>query len=353
MGILDQRADNWFGICEEFVAKALGKGIQFRRSLDGSSVRTVLWVQAGGGNIRCFNLGERTWDAMEDDDIHVYIFNEGTIEVGYSLEDQADMGMRFKVGHPREVAELFHLLVNPDAYLAADKDVPSKVRKLGDLGEFHVLIPDGDIWRIVDPAALPQGAPDDFRKAFHLNLTRDWDHFLSGATCAAWDFAGRWPEWVKSLPNAAPHLRDGYVLDSAGAMKSSADYAVVPPAGPPGGEVFLQTLFKPLWPRVSSMYLREMINGDKEMAQIIQQAFNTTGELESLVVAIKAIPVNLPENIPDQIRIAAEHNAIRQWLLCVAGRLANQRGCYHTQGERHWHLAQALGEMVDRTQIEE
>ena len=346
MGILDQRADNWFGVCEEYVAREFGKTVQFRRSPHGSHLNATLCVSEGGGDLRCFNLGVRTWDVMEDDEMYVQIALDGLVSVGYSLMDQADYGMVFKVGHPREVAELFHLLLNPAAHLKPEEECLYGERKLGEIAEFRILIPDGETWRIVDPSNLPQDTPEDFRKAFHLNLSREWNHFTSGATHAAWDFAGRWPDFVKSLPVATSLVRAGYVLDLDGYMKSAVNLAVVPPACPPSGDAFFDMLIIPSQEHVSSLYLREVFNHDKELGKRIEKAFSTSNGCETMMAAIKAIALHLPLENRRQIRLAAEQNAIRQWLLSVAERVATQRGGF-SQADRNWHLAHALSQMRD------
>lgn len=350
MGKLDQLADNWFTVCKEYIVAEFGDTVQLRRSPVGGVVTTILGVPEAGGNIRCFNLGERTWDVMEDDAVHVDIAHDGTVSVGYSLEDQADQGMKFKVGHPREVAELLRLLDNPDSFLAlADAEIEYGGRKLGEIAEFHVLIPVGETWRVIDPSALPAEAPDEFRKAFYLNLTRDWDHFLAGETCEAWRFASRWPDFVKTLPLATPLAQAGYVLDPNGTMKSAVDYPVIPPDI---GQTFFDMMIVSAKKEVSSLYLRESVNGDKETGKKIQTAFTRGSGLETLMEAIKSVPIHMPVEIRHQIRIAAEHNAIRQWLLFVGERIANQRDCFFTMADKHWHLAHALDAMVDREQLE-
>ena len=221
---------------------------------------------------------------------------------------------------------------------------------MSDVAELHVLIPDGKTWRILAPSALPADAPEEFRKALYLNLTRDWDHFLSGATCEAGRFAGRWPDFVQSLPEATQQVRRGYVLAPDGKMNAAVELAVIPPGG---RETFFDMLIVPSKEDISSLFLRELLNGDKGIGQDIQKAFNAGNDLGTLMEAIKSVSMRLPVEIRHQVRIAVEHNAMRHWLLSICERIACQRGCFFTMAEKYWHLAHALGEMLDHEQCEE
>lgn len=346
MSILDQRADNWFGVCEEFVAGEFGKNVQFRRSPHGTHLNATLCVQDGGDDIRCFNVGERTWDNMEDDDIHVSIGHDGAVSVGYGLEDQIELGMNFKVGHPREVSELFHLLLNPAAYVKPDEECSYEEQRLGDLVEFRMLIPDGDTWRTVDPSALPAGTPNGFRMSLYAYLTLDVDLMSSGPKFEPCRYADQWPDFVKSLPAAAPEAREGYILDlHVGTMKSAVDFAAFPPTG---NEIELNVLIIPRSHAVSSFYLREAITGDKSLGKKLLKAFLAGGDLDEWTTAIKAFSIRLPVDVWPQVRLAAEQNAMRQWLLFMAEQVATQGGSYF-QAERNWHLAHTLSRMLDHT----
>ena len=350
MGMLDQLAEKWFVACDKFVADELGKDIHLQRSAVGSRSFTRLCIPAGRGDVRCFNLGTRTWDVMEDDDMYVHVFHDGTVDVGYSLMEQAEEGMSFKVGHPREVSELFTLLTNPARHMNAGSDVPYGRRKYGDIAEFHVLIADEATWRIMDPANLPPETPADFRKALYSGVVRDWDHNIPLSESAiAWQASSRWQEYLKTLPLAAPLTQAGYFLDPYGNARSAVGHAELPPST---RMTTCDLLMAPRRSKVSSLYLREYLNGDKEASKKVQGAFAMGEDLQTLMERLGSLEFLIPVDIRQQVRIAAEHNAIRKWLISICERMANQRGCFFAMADKHWHLAHALGELLDREQIE-
>lgn len=344
MGMLDQRADVWLGVCEEFIHREYGKSNHLQRSLLGTDLNTRVSVVKEGGSLRFLNLNGPEWDVLEDDDMYINISHTGTVSVGYTFEGQADLGMFFKVGHPAEVSELFHLLLNPAAYVTPEEECEHMRRELGQLCKFHVLIPVGETWRIVDPMNMPVGTPSEFRKAFYLNLTRNWDHFVANETWEAWRFAERWPDFLKSLPVATDPLREGYIMGPDGDLLSAVDLAVIPPSGK---EFHFDMLIVPNRECVSSMYLRERLNGDKGFGKQINNAFREGQDLDSMMTAIKSVSLLLPKEIRHQIRLAAEENAIREWFLGVANQIATQRSVNGGQRHKLWHLTHTLRQMLD------
>ncbi len=349
MGILDQRADNWFKVCEEFIVKEFGSRIQFRRTPDGSSLRTILGIadipECKGG-VPWYDVQQCKWGVVVDTDIQVNIHLDGSVSFGFwppHLEDDPRCVMEFVVEHPREVSELFSLLILPAKHVPPEGECPYGERKLGELGEFRVLLPDGETWRIVDPSALPADTPDEFRKSLYSNLALDFRQIFSGAGCEVCHFAERWPDFMKSLPVVSPQACAGYILDAHGnTMTSAIDLAVIPPDG---GETVFNVLMIPDAHAVSSLYLRQSITGDKELGQKIHKAFLTGGDLDAWITAIKAVPVRPPVEIRHQIRLAAEQNRIRKSLLKIADQVACQRDAYST--ERNWHLAHTLSQILD------
>jgi len=343
MSVLEDKKDLFFSVAKEYVAKAYGSLIHLAISPGGSRMTAALGTLKNGGDIRCFNLGERTWDAMEEDDIHVNISHEGLVHVRYSKEEQLDRSMAFKVGHPREVAELFRLLVDPAHYVAPEEEVTFGTYTIGKIFDLYALIPDGATWRILDPAILPAETTMDFLKAFYFNLNRNWDNFTSGKTFEAFRFAERWPDFVRSLPLATEHLRAGYLLHPEGDLLSAVDLAVIPPSE---RSFFLAFLAVPSRNDVSSMCVRELLNGDTAICKGIRKSFTPAENLDAFIASIKATELHMPKEYRHQIRIAAEHSAMRQWLLHVAELVATQRGCYLMQDKAHWHLAITLHQML-------
>jgi hypothetical protein len=346
--IQDQRKGAFFDGCMKHVTEKYGPSIRFEHASDPTGLSTVLGVAPGDGDIRCFVPGDKTWKVMEDDDIHVNIAHDGSVAVGYTRVDQADnYGMRFKVGHPREVAELFQLLITPAAYLNSDKDELYHTVTLGEIFDFHVLVPDGKTWRMLNPAALPAHAPDDFRKAFYCNLNRDFDNLLSERTFEAFKFTQRWPDFVNALPEATDCLRAGYILDPEGDLFSAVDLTVMSPST---DDLFFKMLVVPSQADISSMYVRELINGDKQVCSDIRKSFTPAADLDAFMAAVKATQIRLPTTYQAQVRIAAEHNATREWLLSVTGRLANQRDCFYLLDEKHRHFAHTFAQLLDQSE---
>jgi hypothetical protein len=248
------------------------------------------------------------------------------------------------------VAELFRLLVDPAHYVVPEEEVTFEKYRLGEIFDFYALVPDGSTWRILDIAALPADATDDFLKAFYFNINRDWDNFTSGRTFEAFRFAERWPDLVRSLPEATEALRAGYLLHPEGDLLSAVDLAVIPPSE---RSIFLAILAVPSRKDVSSLYVRELLNGDTAICKSIRKSFTPAENLDAFMAAIKEAEFHMPKEYQHQIRIAAEHNAMRQWLLYVAERVASQRGCYLMQDKTHWHLALTLHQMLDMSQIDD
>ena len=348
MGVLEDKKDVFFSVVEEFVAKAFGSSINLALSPGGSRMTATLGTLEGGGDIRCFNLGERTWDVMEEDDIHVNISHEGLVHVRYSKEEQIDRSMAFKVGHPREVAELFHLLVDPAHYVAPEEEVTFGTYTIGEIFDLYALIPDRATWRILDLTSLPAESTEDFLKAFYFNLNRNWNNFTSGKTFEAFRFAERWTDFVRSLPVATEHLRAGYLLHPEGDLLSAVDLAVISPSE---RSLFLAILAVPSRQDVSSLYIRELLNGDTAICKGVRKSFTPAANLESFMAAIRSTEFHMPKEYRHQIRISAEHSAMRQWLLHIAELVATQRGCYLMQDKAHWHLAITLHQILDGSQI--
>ena len=344
MGKLDQLADNWFQVFDDCVAKELGRRINYRRSLKGSRVSTILGYTEGGGDMRCFNLDQRTWDVIENDDIQVDVECDGTVSVGYTLEDQASLGMTFRVEHPREVSELFSLLIRRAKHAPPMDDCPFAERKLGDVADIQLLLPDGDTWRVLDPSAIPEEVPVEFCKALYSNLMLDVDTIFSESFCAAWRFTQRWPGIVKSLPDAARQVCAGYILDPpAGTMKSAVDLAVMPPDKE---ETMVQVLIVPDAEAVSALYLREALSGDQNLAQRLVKACLVKEGLDAWIQAVKGVAIHLPVELGQQVRIAAEANAVREWVRFMADKVAVRCG-FPFQTEKNWHLAHTLSRMLD------
>ncbi|MCE9614880.1 MAG: hypothetical protein K8T26_11425 [Lentisphaerae bacterium] len=347
MNATTARQNLYLEICTEHVAGAFGDDIRLDRE-PGQAFMTIDKVapQVGGKVLR-FSEHEKAWDETTQEFTSWSIVHDGKVFVCYPDKEE-EGGTCFKVGHPREVAELLRLFVNPACCVTPGEKAQYESRPFGDLADVYVLIPDGETWRVLDPAALPREATEDFRKAVHFNLIQDWDKLHSGDTVEAHKLTPHWPSLVKSLPTALEPLRDGYILAPDGRMRSAADRAVIEPSG---SEVFLDLLLVPSADAISSMYLRALFNGDLTVGRDIRKAFAVDSGLDAFVQALTGMTLHVPRSIHDQIRIAAEHQLIGQWLLEVTEQLAHQRGCFPLRADEHWHLAHTLYQMVDRDQI--
>ena len=344
MNGLDQKADMFLDVCQEFLVGEFGERATLGR-YSGRKIMTARSVAPQDGSaIRCFGVGERVWQDMEDDfETNVVVAHDGKVSVSYPCQDVDHGGMNFVVGHPREVSELFHLLVNPASCMTSGEEVATSSCKLGDLVDFHILVPDGDVWRMLDLANLPAGAPSDFLEMVFFDAVQDWDKLCMGKTVEACKVAGLWPDFVKSLPEVSNQLKAGYLLAPNSSIQTALDLAA---NGPENNRTFLDLILVPKEKAVSCLYLREHLVRDKEMGKAIGKAFAAATSLATLRENLATVNFHMPVKYHHQIRVAAEHILIREWLRYVTNSLVDQRDCYLMQDERQWHQAHALSQMV-------
>jgi hypothetical protein len=347
---MGHKEDLYFDICKEHVIKQFGADLVLNREADQSFLTIMKVTAQDGGKLHRFNENDMAWEGTDQDFTGWSIVQDGKVFVSYPEDEPEDGGMFFKVGHPREVSELLQLFVHPLSCVTPEEEAQYEMHQLGSVVDLFVPIPDGNTWRIFDTAALPPGEPDGFRNVLHLNLIRDWDRLMSGSTGEAFKICERWPEYVRSLPLATECMRSGYILDPDGGLRSAVDRLA---NAPTSNDLFLDMLVVPAKEGISAMYLRELLNGDVALCKEIRKAFGVDSSLDAFVAALKAITINLPRKYHHQIRIAAEHHIIRQWLLSISERLASQRGCFYLLAEKHWHVAHTLGQLLDLEQIDD
>lgn len=343
MRSLDKNADTYLDLCQQFMIKEFDERAILRRVPD-MKIMTTSPAPQDGSPIRCFEVGERVWEVVEEDsETNVVITHDGRVSVSYPCQDLDHGGMNFRVGHPREVAELFHLLVYPASCITPNEATAWERRKLGDLADFHVLVPDGTVWRIVDLGNPPKGAPADFLQALYFNVVQDWDKFCMGKAVEAHKIADCWVDGVKTLPEAVDQIKGGYVVSPDNGVCSTVERIA---NGPDVRQIFLDLLLVPRDKAVSCLYLRELLGRDADTGKAIRNAFSTATNFTTLRDNLAAVELYMPVQRSHQIRLAAEQILINEWLRSVTECLVNARGAYLLQGDRQWHLAHVFRQMI-------
>jgi hypothetical protein len=344
MNSLDRNADLYLDVCQEFAIREFGERAIFERE-PGHKIMTTRPAPQDGSPIRCFEVGERVWEEMEDFETGVVIVHNGKVSVSYPGQDVEHEGMTFQVGHPREVSELFHLLVNPALCITPGEEEAWSKRKLGDLVDFSILIPDGNDWRVMDLANPPVCVPQELHGQLFFNVSQDWDKLCMGKTAEAHKLAGQWADAIHALPSGGTQLLAGYLLAPNAGIRSGIDSAA---SGPAGNPLFFDLLLVPKDKEVSSLFLRELLGRDRETGKAIRKAFAAATSLASLQANLAGVELYMPVKYHHQIRVAAEHIMIREWLRVVTECLVDQRDCYHVQDDRQWHQAHVFSQMVNR-----
>jgi len=252
---------------------------------------------------------------MDDFEVFVNFVHDGKIFVTYPQEDPEDYGMFFRVEHPREAAELLHLFVYPKACTAPGNEEPYTTHDLGELFDFRVLFPVVAVSFKIEPTALPPAR-----------------------------FEEKWPDYVQALPGASAELCAGYRMDFEGRLQAALSSSV---DGPGSDYCFFDLLLVPRRNDISTLYLRELLTGHLPLRQALKAAFADSGSLEELVQALKGVKLLLPPRYHQQIRLAAEQQAMRGCLLYMAGQVAAEPGNFHNKVESNWHLAHILQAMLD------
>lgn len=321
MGILDHQKELYFDICQDYVYKRFGREPGLGRVPDRTFLTATMVTPEDGGKVVRFNESDLLWEDSGCVFTNWSIAHDGKVFVDYSDGDVDDDGMVFRVGHPREVSELFYLLVQPMSYFEAAV-FESISWKLGDLVNMYVLIPMGDGWRGLDLAHLPSNMPPEFWEMLGRNLVQNSDSIGSDQFCEAGKFAERWPEFISALPDAVPFLRAGYLADKYLNLRHALDWMVV---GPRANTMFLKVLFVPSRDDISALYLREYLNGDRKAANQLRAAFAEENELGKVHDMLKNVTIRMPAALTDQIRLAAQLNLMRQRVLHAAAIVAHER----------------------------
>lgn len=323
MGILDLQKELYFDICQDYVNKRFGREPGLGRVPDRAFMTATLVTPEDGGNVVRFNEHDLTWEnTFQHFTNWAIVYDaDGKVFISYPEDDLDDNGMFFKVCHPREVSDLLFLLAQPVSYFesAISESIPWK---LGDLVDIHVLIPMGGGWRALNLAHPPSSMPPEFWEILGCNLVQNSDSIGTDQFCEAGKFVDRWPETISALPDAAPLLRAGYLAEKNLNLRHALDLLV---AGPRSNTMFLNVLLVPSGDKVSALYLREYLNGDREATKRLRDAFAEENELGKVHDILKNVTIRMPTALTDQIRLAAPVNLMRQRVIHAAEILAHGR----------------------------
>jgi hypothetical protein len=336
-------------LCAEFIRARFGD--VYDRELNARS-DIMIFISVvepyNGGNACVFDESKLAWVDSGQDFTSWMIWSDVTVSVGY-LEPKTESGnWFFRLGHPREVAELLHLLRQSVDTLAAPLS-ESRIVKLSEVADLYTLLPDGRSgWRALDLRRLPKGMPRDMRRAVDRRLVQDYDTMTCGKTREPPSLSEVWPEFFNGLPDAAPFLRAGYVLQKDRAATRALDLAFED--GARHWSTFAPVLVVPRGDGISAFFLREFLAGDRAAGEHLQYAFSLEHDLATVCALLRKLPVTMPSNLTDQIRLAAQSNLMRQGVLEAAFRLAGCPVPFREAGLRHREAMRAINKMVAANQ---
>jgi hypothetical protein len=329
--------DLYFNICLDFIVKMFGKNPGIDRG-GRSFLTTNLVTPADGGHVCRFNTEELKWEDWDQSFTGWSIVQDGKVFVSYPEDEPMDGGMFFKVGHPREVCELLNLMVQPVSYFGREVP-PSQPRKLGDLMDFYALLPSGSGWKALNFANLPPNMTEEFKIALGCNLVQNRDALISGKSCEASKFGERWPELVGTLPDAAPLLRTGYLVDKYLNLLDPLDLLMQTSRN---NAPFLNMLLVPSRSDVSALYLREYLNGDAKAAKQLREAFADENDVNIIQANLSDVLIHIPVDLFDQIQLAAQTNLMRNQLMQQAETLAYGRAPFDQLATRYRDAGRAM-----------
>lgn len=332
----------YLDICAEFIENRFGKNLGIIRQPDFGYLHVDRIAPLDGGKVCKFDEPSLTWFACEQDSTYWNIGEDGEVRVGYPADDPREGVQCFHVGHPREVAELIHLFVQPSKRLVAGI-AESRFLKLGNIADLYAVIPSGNGWRVLDLARLPDAMPEGIRTALALNLTRNWERLTNSEGCRAWELKARWPDFVGGLPDAAPYLKVGYLTSPDCCLRTGLSLM-----NGAAGEVdpFLGILLVP-HEDVSSFWIGEYFEYDRSVLRLVQDAFAVENDLETVCAMLTKTSICMPPDITDQIKLAAQTNLLRSSVIDKAKQLVYTRAPYRNFGARYQTAGLALDRMVD------
>lgn len=281
---------------------------------------------------------QKRWYDSERDFCHLEIRPDGLVLVAYVDETDEDGSMDLQVLHPREALEFIDLLHRLIADFA-ERTVRMSSRPLSSVADIQIILPCGGKWRAWNPAIAMADMSREFASAL-LNCLRAGESPLHAKPeNAAAAICDRWPEQVASMVDDELILREGYVLSASRGVTSAMELAIGHPAK---NSHFAKLLLLPPKGKVSWLYLREYLAGDIDAGAAISSMFASLHSPEALNIAFRNIMLQMPDNVMDQVRMAAEINMTRQWLVGETDRALRRRTKIHALRDSYWATADAL-----------
>jgi len=338
----ERRNTDFLDISAQHIEKRFGNSIDFTVQSDDGYLHAGRIVPQDGGKVCKFDETKLGWFPCGQDFTYWNVKESGKVCVGYPQDSFEDGVLNFQIGHPREVAELLHLFVQPSARMTAEIS-ESQFFKLGKIADLYAVIASKDGLRVLDLSRLPATMPEGVRTTLALNLTQNWDRLYAGEDCPARELEDRWPDFVGGLPDAAPFLRAGYFVDLNCCLQPG--YRLLQGAA---GEYapFSVILFVP-HDDVSAFYLGEYLEYDRNVVKNMRDALAVKNDLETVCALLKKTPICMPADFTDQIKLVAQTNLLRYRLIDKAKQLVYARAPYRDLSARHQAAGHALGRMID------
>lgn len=287
---------------------------------------------------------QKRWYDSERDFCHLEIRHDGRALVAYVDETDDDGAMVLQVVHPREALEFIDMLRRPVADFA-ERAVRISSRSLSSMADIRIILPCGGKWRAWNPAIALAKTNREFTEALHTCLWAGESPLLAKPEYAATAICARWPEQVASMMDDESILRDGYVLSASRGVTSAMELTIDSSAKK---SLFAKLLLLPKEGKGSWFYLREYLAGDKDAGAAIGAMFTSLPSLDAFNQSLRNIMLQIPDDFMGQVRMAAEINMTRQWLLNEAEWASKQRMPFNLLRDGYWTAADALYRVANR-----
>lgn len=286
---------------------------------------------------------QKRWYDSERDFCHFEIRPDGRVLVAYVDETDEDGAMDLQVHHPREALEFIDLLHLPVADFA-ERGVLISSRPLSSVADIRIILPCGGKWRAWDPGIASANTNREFNAALLNCLRAGESPLLAKPEYAVAAICDRWPEQVASMMDGESILREGYVLSASRGVTSAMELTIDSSAEK---SLFAKLLMVPREGKESWLYLREYLAGDIDAGAAIGSMITSLHSPEALDIAFRNIMLQMPDNIMDQVRTAAEINMTRQWLVGEAEWASRQRMKFNLLRDGYWAAADALNRVAN------
>jgi hypothetical protein len=312
-----KKRDIYLDACLNVIKRFFGKDPGIGRRAYEDDLYTQLVTPEDGSSAWCFFPSIPGWEDTKQVFMSWLIDGDGKVFVDYQNEVDDVAGMFFETRHPCEPAELLYLMTRPKVYWDR-KVLDSEERLLGDLVSFHLLIPAVKPPQQRDIKDVLTSTDSSLLSDIYLNLIGDWNAAVEGRLPVGVQFAEKWGHWIKGSASADQMLAEGYVLGSSGHLRWAA---CLP--HPSGDTVLLAIRLKD---GVSGLFMREYMNTDAVVQAQITNAYVNSSNLNELIDNLKSVTCTIPKELPDQIRVAAEVNAMQAAVVHKARWIATSGG---------------------------